>query len=446
MWTLSKLNKLARLWPESLILLAACAAAVWAGQQLPIMYAYVAFVSLAITLALFLGYRRRSPYRAQLMALKGLVTSWREGDFSTSIALPDEPALADLTTTLNALGDALRSERGALVQRELLLDTMIQNSPTALILFDQSHIVTYANVAARALCVNTPRLEGLRLSELQTLLPDGLLHADLSPGEALVSAIGLQQALDHPEQIVERYQRSCRHFKLQGNLHVLLMLRSVTQALVRSEVSAWKQVFRLMSHELNNSLAPIASLSRSAQTLIDRSDTVKARQVLDTVNERSQHLSQFLDRYARFARLPAPELKATAWEPLLRSVITVAGAGKLAECAVQGFAYANLDAVQIEQALLNLIKNALEAGSPANDIRLSLKRIGDRFCLRIADTGQGMSETVMQQALLPFFSTKREGSGIGLALVREIVEAHGGSIQLASHSPHGLDVTMWFPG
>ncbi len=446
MWTLTKLSRLARLWPETLVLLATCAGAVWASQQLPVTYAYAAVVTLATSLALFLGYRQRSPYRAQLVALKGLVSSWREGDFSTSIALPDEPALADLTRTLNALGDALRSERGALVQRELLLDTMIQNSPTALILFDQSQVVTYANVAARQLCVNAQRLEGLRLSELQKLLPDGLLHADLSPGEALVSAIGLPQALDQPEQNIERYQRSCRHFKLQGNLHILLMLRSVTQALVRSEVSAWKQVFRLMSHELNNSLAPIASLSRSAQTLIDRSDTAKARQVLDTVNERSQHLSQFLDRYARFARLPAPELKATAWEPLLRGAIAAASAGELSECAVHGFASAQLDAVQIEQALLNLIKNAVEAGSPSDAIQISLKRIGDRFCLRISDAGQGMSDSVMQQALLPFFSTKREGSGIGLALVREIIEAHGGSIQLASHSPQGLVVTMWFPG
>ena len=446
MWALTKLKKFTRLWLETLALLFACAAAIWASQQLPLMYAYLAVVTLAIILMLFLGYRHRSPYRRQLMALKGLVSSWREGDFSTSIALPDEPALADLTGTLNALGDTLRAERQTLVQRELLLDTMIQNSPTALILFDQAQVVTYANVAARAMCAQQPRLEGMRLCELQAHLPAGLLHADLSAGEALVSASDHADSPPGSAHEHERYQRSCRHFRLQGQTHVLLMLRSVTQALVRSEVGAWKQVFRLMSHELNNSLAPIASLSRSAQTLIDRADTVKARLVLDTVHERTQHLSQFLDRYARFAKLPAPDLRPVALLPMLEGVLVIAAAGRLIQGELSSTDTAQLDAVQMEQALLNLLKNALEAGSPAGAITLSLTRIADRFCLRISDAGQGMSDSVMQQALLPFFSTKREGTGIGLALVREIIEAHGGSIQLASGVPNGLVVTLWLPG
>ena len=431
-----------RALPVLLVLSLLSSAAFFLGQYMSSAHALLAGFALALAATLWLSMRHHSPYRAQLMALKGLVGSWREGDFSTSIALPEEPALADLTTTLNALGDALRAERKTLVQRELLLDTMIQNSPTALILFDQSQVVTYANVAARELCAQQPRLEGLRLLELQALLPAGLLHSELSAGDALVSPIAAESS-DTGE--LERYQRSCRHFNLQGQTHVLVMLRSVTRALVRSEVGAWKQVFRLMSHELNNSLAPIASLSRSAQTLIDRADTAKATQVLDTVQERAQHLSQFLNRYARFARLPAPELKSIAWEPLLSSVLAIAGAGKLLECMGDDAGIAQLDAVQIEQTLLNLIKNALEAGSPADAITLSLTRVAERFCLRIADAGQGMSDSVMRQALLPFFSTKREGTGIGLALVREIIEAHGGSIQLASRAPTGLVVTLWFP-
>ena len=435
-----ELAGLVRALPVLLSLSLLSSAAYFLSLFLPPAQALLSGFALAIAGTLWLSNRQRSPYRAQLMALKGLVSSWREGDFSTSIALPDEPALADLTATLNALGDALRAERQTLVQRELLLDTMIQNSPTALILFDQAQVVTYANVAARELCAQQPRLEGLRLHELQALLPTGLIHAELSAGDALVSPLVEEPSAGSE---LERYQRSCRHFKLQGQTHVLLMLRSVTRALVRSEVGAWKQVFRLMSHELNNSLAPIASLSRSAQTLIDRADTQKARQVLDTVQERAQHLSEFLNRYAKFAKLPAPELKLVAWEPLLKGILAIAGAGKLVECT--GTDTAQLDTAQIEQALLNLIKNALEAGSPADAIALSLTRIGDRFCLRIFDAGQGMSDSVMRQALLPFFSTKREGTGIGLALVREIIEAHGGSIQLASRTPNGLVVTLWFP-
>ncbi len=103
------------------------------------------------------------------------------------------------------------------------------------------------------------------------------------------------------------------------------------------------------------------------------------------------------------------------------------------------------DAGQIEQALINLLKNAHESGSDAGDVALAIARVGVEWRIEVADRGPGMSQTVLSQALLPFYSTKRSGTGLGLALAREIAESHGGRIALANREDGGLRVTLALP-
>src|ERR1700755_184175 len=208
------------------------------------------------------------------------------------------------------------------------------------------------------------------------------------------------------------------------------------------EVQTWKTVIRVISHELNNSLAPIASLAHSGRELVKRGKHDQLDKVFTTIAERARHLEQFIQGYARFAKLPAPRPEPTAWSDLverLRTQIAFQVDGPLPE------ARARVDAAQLEQALVNLLRNAHESGSPADGVALRIRRVGTAFAIEVSDRGSGMTEAVLSNALLPFYSTKRGGTGLGLALVREIAEAHGGRVALANRNGGGLIVTVTLP-
>ena len=378
------------------------------------------------------------PILSLFRALEGTVDSYRDGDFSFSLHWPHNDELSDLIAAHNRLGAVLREQRLGLAQRELLLDSMVQNTPVAMLLVADSAghagVIVYANVAARQLLAHSRKLEGHALRAVLDEAAPALREALARGGDGLFSA--------GEGENEEVYHLARSAFTLNARRHELLLLRQLTAELRRQEVQTWKKVIRVISHELNNSLAPLASLAHSGAELVRRGQVERLPQILSTIGERTRHLESFILGYARFAKLPTPRLEACPWPDLVARL-----AGQV-DFSVEGELPPDpawVDAAQFEQALLNLLKNAHESGSSPEDVQLQVRRVQDQLRVDVLDRGSGMSEAVLTQALVPFYSTKRSGTGLGLALAREIAEAHGGRILLANRDGGGLAVTLFLP-
>jgi nitrogen fixation/metabolism regulation signal transduction histidine kinase len=235
---------------------------------------------------------------------------------------------------------------------------------------------------------------------------------------------------------------SHREFVLNAQPQQLYLFKHLTREINRQEVATWKKVIRVIGHELNNSLAPISSLAHSGALVLDDPDQERLAEIFATIEERSNHLKSFIDGYARFAKLPQPNIENVDWPEFLRSLkqtVPFEFEGEWPERT------GRFDPVQIEQVLINLLKNAQESGSAQADILLQVRSDSHGQIVRVLDRGTGMSEQVLKNALLPFYSTKQTGSGLGLPLCREIIEAHGGRINLANRRNNGLIVELSIP-
>jgi signal transduction histidine kinase len=311
---------------------------------------------------------------------------------------------------------------------------VVQNTPVALVLVDTTQRVTYANIAARHLFNDGRTLAGMDFTALLADAP-ATMRQVIEAGEDTLFSVDMDES-------EETFHVSQRQFRLQGRPQRLFLFRRMTRELSRQEVATWKRVIRVISHELNNSLAPISSLAHSGAELARRGDHDRLPGVFATIGERAQHLHGFIDGYARFAKLPVPRLGPVSWAPFLDG-LALHCRFRLDGALPDRPGY--FDAAQIEQVLINLVKNAHEAGGAEDDVTLGIQQIGHDWRIVVADRGPGMSEAVLGQALLPFYSTKRAGTGLGLALAREIAEAHGGRIALANRDQGGLRVTLMLP-
>ena len=386
----------------------------------------------------WLAQRAARPWRTTIAALGGAIGSLRERDFSVTIATPDIEELRTLVEAYNGLEAVLRRERFDLYQRELLLDTVLQTTPHALVLSNDAGRIVYGNIAARALLNGGSKLEGLELEALLREQPPELRTAVAGSDDTLFT-LGTG-----PESEVYRFSR--RAFLLNTRPHQLWLLERLTRELTAQEIAVWKKVIRVIAHELNNSLAPISSLVHSGKLLAQQADPAalgaQFERIFSTIGDRTAHLAVFIDGYARFAKLPRPRPAPVAWSAFiarLAATLEFRIEGTLPERP------GNFDAAQLEQVMINLVKNAAESGSDPGEITVSVRERAPGFQIEVADRGAGLTEAALRDALLPFFSTKPSGTGLGLTLCREIIEAHAGRLGIANRPGGGARVSIYLP-
>ncbi|ABI70755.1 sensor histidine kinase [Shewanella frigidimarina] len=387
-----------------------------------------------------------------LQALEIGLLNFKDNDFSVSLHPYGEPQLDALVSLYNQASAKLRSERQFIYQRELMLDKVIQNSPNVMLLIDDSQRVIYANGAARHLFNQGVKVEGMLLPDLVVMLPDTLKAALSSEQEGLFSmggsgadGVDSHSNTDADSSDVETWHISRGRFTQNNQQHHLILLKQLTKELNRQEVAVWKKVIRIISHELNNSVAPIASMVNSGKFLTQHLDNSKLQLIFDTIENRTTHLSQFISHYAQFAKLPLPQKALIDWTKMTQQLAQQYPFNLLSPLPVKPI---KLDAVQLEQVFINLLKNAHESGAETDTVSITFEEVThpiNGLLVKVEDQGSGMSSEVLSQALLPFYSTKQSGTGIGLPLCREIIEAHGGRISMQNRPEGGLSVKVWLP-
>lgn len=294
----------------------------------------------------------------------------------------------------------------------------------AVILRDDGGAIVFANVAARSLLGATLEHPPPPLAQAMTEGQEGTIVGDV-------------------EGRAETFHIARTALTLLERRHEVVTIRRLTPEIDKAEVATWRKLIRALSHELNNTIAPMSSFLHSLRVLVSRKGPdADVASALDSLDGRVKHLADFLSEYASLARLPNPRPQSVAWQAFVDRIAPFASLnvdGALPER--DGY----FDAGQIEQVVVNLVANARQAGSPPEAITLRIEARDAGFELAVLDRGHGFSREAHDRALLPFYSTRPDGAGLGLALSREIVVAHGGWIAIENRPGGGAIIRIWLP-
>jgi two-component system, NtrC family, nitrogen regulation sensor histidine kinase NtrY len=359
-----------------------------------------------------------------LQSLANLLEALREGDYSLRGRNVDpRDAVGEVMVEVNSLSRTLHHQRLQALEAGVLLEKVISEVDLAVFAFDWDRRLRLANRA------------GERLLDAEA---PSLLGRD-------AASLGLADLLDEPSgRIVNRvfpggsgrWEVRKRGFREDGRPHELLVISELSRALREEERQAWQRLVRVIGHELNNSLAPIKSMAGTLRSLISREPLADdwredAAAGLTVIGDRAESLGRFMGAYAQLARLPAPKRRPVELADLVEKVVSLVRGARI---RVEGGPALTLqvDGDQLEQVLINLVKNALEADAGGGTVRIRWRADADSVVVEVEDDGPGIART--DNLWVPFFTTKPGGTGIGLVLCREIVENHGGRISLENRA------------
>ena len=363
----------------------------------------------------------REKIRFPLQTLSNLLAAIREGDYSIRARRTRrDDALGEVMIELNALGESLRSRRLDAIEATALLSKVMAEIDVAVFTFDGEQRLRLVNRAGeRLLSQPSERLLGRAADEL-----------------------GLSDCLqDEPARTMQmtfpggmgRWGMRRSTFREHGIPHQLLVLTDLSRTLREEERQAWQRLLRVLGHELNNSLAPIKSIAGSLESLLAKEPPPEdwkedMRGGLTVIAARTEALGRFMSAYSQLARLPQPRLQPVDLKASIQRVVDLET--RIPAVTLAGdFLTVRADGDQFDQLLINLLRNAVDASlETGGGVTVRWHKTGSHIELHIEDEGPGLSNTT--NLFVPFFTTKPQGSGIGLVLSRQIAEAHGGSLSL----------------
>lgn len=372
------------------------------------------------------GFSVRERVAGPLRTLANLLEAIREGDYSIRARVdnPGEP-MGEVMQQINAMAATLRTQRLGALEATALLRKVMEEIDVAVFAFDPNQSLRLVNRAGERLLAQTAE---------RMLARDA---TSLHLGEYLIGPEERTLQRTFPGA-TGRWGIRRSQFREGGVPHSLLVVTDLTRPLRQEELAAWQRLVRVLGHELNNSLTPIKSIAQSLEELLNTSPRADdweedMSRGLTVIASRSESLSRFMSSYARLAKLPPPKFGPVEVNALLRRVVALDKRlpvyfEEQSPITIQG------DADQLEQVLINLIRNAIDA-SVETDGRVFIRHERNSASLDIIvrDEGPGLSNTA--NLFVPFFTTKRGGSGIGLVLSRQIAEAHDGTVALRNANP-----------
>jgi len=438
-----------RIWLATLALPAIVSTAVLAWKESNSLYvSFTAATSVGLAWALVVAYFFEQLVRP-LQTLANVVSALREDDFSfRARGARRGDSLGDLALEINALASTLQRQRSSARDALTLVERVMTSMQSPVFAFDNAGYLRLLNPAAES-AFQLKRRSAIGISATELNLTS-LLQAE---DETLYSS-----AISSPNDSLQRRWSVRRTtFRLQGVPHTLLVLSDVAAALREEERLAWQRLIRVLSHEINNSLTPIKSLAGSLRTRLQdvpgvtSSSTVsELHRGLTVIEERAASLNRFLQAYQQLTRLPAPQLRQVSLAPLLEQVAHLETRVPV-EIRPGPPVQLMADPDQLQQLLINLLRNACEAAISQEALPSRVPQVlvfwtaaYSQVTLHVRDNGPGLINPA--NLFVPFYTTKPEGSGIGLVLAQQIASAHKGSITLFNNlEDYGCTAELRFP-
>ncbi|HEX7185308.1 MAG TPA: ATP-binding protein [Thermoanaerobaculia bacterium] len=364
-----------------------------------------------------------------------------ERDFTSQFREVGQPEMDALIRIYNGMIFRLRDERLKLQEQHYFLDRVLSASPAGVLTLDFDGRIDMLNSSARQLLgVSTEEALGKRLEELEGSLGSEL--AGIPVGESRVLSQGRRRLKVSRTELFDR-----------GFPRSFLIFEELTEELRASEKAAYGKLIRMMSHEVNNSVGPVSSLLDSFRGYSDQlneEDRQDFTHALAVAIARMERLGAFVNGFAEVVRLPPPDRRPCDVRQLLDEILLLLRPQldrRRIRCEwerAEPVPAIDIDRNQIEQVLVNVLKNAMEAIGEDGRIGLRLFNDGNRPVLAIADTGPGIPEDVRPLLFTPFFSTKRDGRGLGLTLIQEILAQHGFDFTLENRETGGAEFKVGF--